>query len=88
MQELVWLIEPIQVWLRGGSLDEITHTNGFIALLVIAAALVPSTIIMLGIGLDEWADTPLGRYFGAAPSDDGAWTDSARDIDKDGMPDF
>jgi hypothetical protein len=88
VQELVWLIEPIQVWLRGGSLHEITHTNGFIALLVIAALLGPSTIIMLGIGLDDWADTPLGRYFGATPSDDGAWTQSARDIDKDGMPDF
>ena len=89
MHELAWIVEPIKVWLHGGTLQEIIHTRGFFSLLSGAALLIPSSIIMLGIGLDDWSETPLARYFGfGPPADEGGWAERARDIDKDGAPDF
>ncbi|MBI1250005.1 MAG: hypothetical protein GC189_00850 [Alphaproteobacteria bacterium] len=89
MDAIVWILEPIQIWLRGGSWDQISASDGFRSLAGLAAFLVPSSIIMLGIGLDHWRDTPLAQWFGfggEAPDED--WAERARDIDKDGMPDF
>lgn len=89
MQELVWIVEPIKVWLHGGTLQEIIHTRGFMSLMAGAALLIPSSVIMLGIGLDDWNETPLARHLGFGPSvGDEDWAERARDIDKDGAPDF
>jgi hypothetical protein len=89
MQELAWLAEVLRVWAEGGSWAEIQALPGFRSLLVLAAFLVPSTIIALGIGMTEWHETPLGRWFGAQPDPkEEGWSERARDLDKDGTPDF
>ena len=88
MQELAWIAEPLRVWLEGGSFADIKATEGFHMLAMLAATLVPSTLIALGIGHTPWRETPLGAWFGASPPDDGDWAERARDTDKDGMPDF
>lgn len=89
MQELIWLIEPVRVWLDGGSFKEIAATEGFWMLAVLAAALVPSTIIAWGMGASDWRETPLAGYLGFAAEDpDADWAERARDRDKDGLPDF
>jgi hypothetical protein len=90
MQELIWLIEPLRVWLSGGSWADGVHTDGFMRLATLVAVAVPGTIIAFGIGMTEWHETPLGAWFGArAPDpDEPSWTDRARDLDKDGQPDI
>mgnify|MGYP006969350478 CR=1 FL=1 len=90
MQELVWLAEPIRIWLEGGTWAEIQAAHGFRALVGLAAFLIPSTLILLGIGgLSEWRETPLAFWLGFSPRDPNEdWAEKARDIDKDGMPDF
>jgi hypothetical protein len=89
MQEIAWLLEPIRIWLEGGSWAEIKSSQGFIALVLLASALVPSSLIALGIGTTDWRETPLAQWFGVDPRDPNAdWAERARDIDKDGMPDF
>jgi hypothetical protein len=88
MQELAWLAEPLRVWLEGGSWADIQATQGFRTLAVLAAALIPSTLIALGIGMTDWHETPLGVWFGAKPPQDDNWAERARDLDRDGTPDF
>lgn len=90
MQELVWLSEPVRIWLEGGSWEEIQAAEGFRILLLLSAALVPSSLILLGIGgWTEWRDTPVARWFGISPvSPQENWAERARDLDKDGAPDF
>ncbi|MBL8536488.1 MAG: hypothetical protein JNM59_03705 [Hyphomonadaceae bacterium] len=88
MQELSWIAETIRVWLEGGSFADIKATEGFRMLVVLAATLVPSSLIALGIGHTQWHETPLGAWFGARPSADEGWAERARDLDKDGTPDF
>ena len=90
MQEVIWLIEPIRVWLAGGSFADGVHTDGFLHLAALFAVAVPGTIIAMGIGMTEWHETPLGAWFGARAPDPNAetWVDRARDLDKDGMPDI
>ncbi len=90
MQELAWLMEPIRVWMNGGSLGEVVSTPGFLMLAATAALFVPSSLILMGIGgLDEWRKTPLAWRFGVSPEDpDANWAERARDLDKDGTPDF
>ncbi len=91
MQELAWLLEPIRIWLQGGTWAEISAAPGFRILALLSAALVPSSLIAVGIGHTEWRETPLARYFGfepKAPGEESMWTLSARDLDKDGTPDF
>lgn len=90
MQELAWLLEPIRIWLDGGSWAEVKAAPGFVATVLLGAALIPSTIIALGInGWDTWRETPLAAWFGVDPRDpDADWAESARDLDKDGTPDF
>jgi hypothetical protein len=89
MQEIAWLLEPIRIWLEGGSWAEVKASQGFIALVLLAAALVPSSLIALGIGMTSWRETPLAQWFGVDPRDpDAGWAERARDLDKDGMADF
>jgi hypothetical protein len=89
MQELAWLAEVIRVWAEGGTWADIQALPGFRMLVGAAAWLIPSTIIALGIGTMEWHETPLGRWFGARPDASAeGWAERARDLDKDGMPDF
>lgn len=90
MQELAWLAEIVRVWLEGGTWAEIKALPGFMALVLLAAALVPSSLILIGIGGGaEWRDTPLAAWFGFARRDPNeSWTERARDLDKDGKPDF
>jgi hypothetical protein len=91
MQELAWLLEPIRIWLEGGTWAEISSAPGFQILIFGAAVLVPSSIIAMGLGTSEWRETPLARWFGAEQSDpgeDSMWTWRARDIDGDGTPDI
>ncbi|GAM99289.1 hypothetical protein U91I_02935 [alpha proteobacterium U9-1i] len=76
---------PLVIWLKGGALRDILATP----LVATLAFLVPSSLIALGIGLTEWHETPLARWFGVrAPREDDNWTERARDLDKDGLPDF
>ncbi len=90
MQELVWLGEVIGLLLRGASWAEIKAAPGFFGLVVLSAALIPSTLILVGIGgSTEWRNTPLASWFGISPEDpDADWALEARDIDKDGIPDI
>lgn len=88
MQEFAWIAETLRVWLEGGSWADISATQGFQHLVLLAALLVPSTVIALGIGATEWRETPLGVFFGAKPPVDDNWAERARDLDKDGSPDF
>lgn len=89
MQEIAWLLEPIRIWLEGGTWTEIKASQGFIALAVLSAVLVPSSLIAIGIGTTEWRETPLALWFGVDPTDPNeGWAERARDLDKDGTPDF
>ena len=90
MQELAWLLDPIRIWLEGGSWEEIKSSPGFLSLLITFCALVPGTLILMGIGgLEEWRNTPLARWWGVPEQDpDAGWAERARDLDKDGSPDF
>ncbi|MEZ5996283.1 MAG: hypothetical protein R3C25_11080 [Hyphomonadaceae bacterium] len=88
MQEIAWIAETLRVWLEGGTWADVQATEGFQGLVMLAAALIPSTIIALGIGMTEWHETPLGAWFGARAAADDNWAERARDIDKDGLPDF
>ena len=91
MQELVWLLEPIRIWMEGGTWAEISAAPGFRILMILSALLVPSTLIGLGIGHTEWSETPLARYFGVQPKQPGEeslWVWRARDLDGDGTPDI
>lgn len=90
MQELAWLGEVIGLWLRGASWAEIKAAPGFFMLMIASAALVPSTLIFVGIrGLTDWRETPLAFWFGVSREDpDADWALRARDIDKDGTPDI
>ena len=90
MQELAWLLEPIRIWLEGGSWREITSAPGFVLLMLTVAMLIPSSVILVGIGgWEEWRSTPLAWRFGVSPKDpDAGWAERARDLDKDGTPDF
>jgi len=89
MQELMWLLEPIKIWLEGGTWVEIKSSQGFISLAVLSSILLPSSLIAVGIGTTEWRETPLAHWFGIAPEDpDTDWASRARDLDKDGTPDF
>ena len=59
------------------------------SLALLFAALVPSSLIALGIGTTEWRETPLAQWFGVNARDpDADWAARARDLDKDGMADF
>lgn len=89
MQEIAWLLEPIRIWLEGGTWAEIKSSQGFVALAVLSAVLVPSSLIALGIGTTEWRETPLAQWFGVDPADPNeGWAERARDLDKDGTSDF
>lgn len=88
MQELAWIAELIRLWLEGGTWADIQAARGFQMLVTLAALLVPTTIIALGIGLSEWHETPLGAWLGARGPRDDNWAERARDLDKDGLPDF
>ncbi len=91
MQELVWLSEPIRIWLEGGTWAEISAAPGFRILMTLSALLVPPSIIAVGMGLSSWRETPLARWFGYAPEDPqeaALWTWRARDIDGDGTADI
>lgn len=90
MEALTSIAELLRIWIDGGSWADIQAAHGFRILVGLAAWLIPSTIIMLGIGMTEWHETPLGIWLGArGPSpDEENWAERARDIDKDGMPDF
>jgi hypothetical protein len=90
MQELAWLAEVIRIWAEGGTWAEIKAAPGFFMLVMLGAALVPASLILVGIGgLEEWRETPMARWFGVSPVDpDADWAERARDTDKDGVADF
>ena len=90
MQELAWLAEIVRIWLDGGTWADIQKAQGFQALVGVAAWRVPSSLILVGIGgCTDWRETPLAAWFGFARRDPKEnWAEEARDIDKDGLPDF
>lgn len=88
MQELAWIAETLRVWLEGGTFADIKATEGFRLLVLAAACLVPSTLVMLGIGMTQWHETPLGQWLGSARPVEDDWVSRARDLDKDGTTDF
>lgn len=75
----------IRLLVEGGDLRDKPRA---LMLVSVLAALVPASLIALGIGMTEWRETPLAQFFGwrSPPVDD--WATRARDIDKDGTPDF
>jgi len=89
MQELAWLAETVRIWIEGGTWADIKSAHGFQMLVFTASWLVPSTLIALGIGLSEWRETPMGLWLGMGGGNpDDNWAERARDLDKDGVPDF
>ena len=89
MQELAWAAEIVRIWLEGGTWDEIQAAPGFRALVLTAAFVVPSSLIVIGIaGWTEWRATPFAIWFGLVRDPEEGWSERARDIDKDGAPDF
>lgn len=82
MQELVWLLEPIRVWLNGGTAEEVFATDRFQAVALLCAVLVPGTLIaMLAFG-DDWRRTPLAAYLGMGrDSEDACWPEPPPDAD-------
>jgi hypothetical protein len=90
MQELAWLAEIIRIWLEGGTWADIQAAPGFRGLVGLAAWLIPSSLILVGIsGWTDWRETPMAAWFGFARRDPKEnWAEEARDVDKDGLPDF
>ena len=90
MQELGWLLEPLLIWLNGGDWADIKAAPGFIALMLLGAILIPSSLIMVGIGgLGDLRRTPLAIWLGSSAHEpEPNWTERARDLDGDGRPDF
>jgi hypothetical protein len=90
MQEVAWLAEIIRIWLEGGAWADIQAAPGFRGLVGLAAWLIPSSIILIGIsGWTDWRETPMAAWFGFARRDPKEnWAEEARDVDKDGLPDF
>ncbi|MGE0830764.1 MAG: hypothetical protein AB7O04_15625 [Hyphomonadaceae bacterium] len=87
MQEAFWLFEIGRAWNEGGW-EAVRALPSFWIVVLGAAALVPPTIIFIGVG-DDWRETPLAAWFGLQPNEDEEnWAIRARDIDKDGMPDI
>lgn len=90
MQELAWLAEIVRIWLEGGTWADIQAAPSFRGLVGLAAWLIPSSIILVGIsGWTDWRETPMAAWFGFARRDPKEnWAEEARDVDKDGLPDF
>jgi hypothetical protein len=98
MTEIIWIIEAIRTLLTGGSLEPLMEKPGFVSTLIWLVAIVPMSLIAMGIGLHEWGDTPLGSWFGATPSEpvrsigeidaDLKKYETWRDLDGDGRGDF
>ncbi len=90
MHELAWFAEIFRIWIEGGAWADIKAAPGFQALVGLAAWLIPSSLILVGIGgLTDWRETPLAFWLGFSPRDPNEnWAENARDIDKDGIPDF
>lgn len=89
MEEFGWVLETIRIWIEGGDWAAIKASRGFEHLVVTLSFLVPSSVIAMGIGVSGWRETPLALWMGVRPEppDDG-WAERARDLDKDGLPDF
>jgi hypothetical protein len=81
------VVAPIMTWLESGDPRDLLASPAAAAL----AFIIPSTIIALGIGVAEWRETPLAAWLGMSHVGDDSednWTERARDLDKDGSPDF
>ncbi len=84
MQELIWLIDVVRAWFDGG-MEAVHQEPGFWALLIGATLLIPPTIIFIGLTGDEFHTTPLGRWFGVEPPDEGWPPPMSIDVDGDGQ---
>ena len=83
------LAHTIRAMSEGATWAELWQVKGFQNLEMLAATIVPPTIIALGIGMTEWRETPLGAWLGLpGKPDDEHWAERARDLDKDGLEDF
>jgi len=91
MDLIAWLAEPLRLWIEGAPWSAIQATYGFQTLVIVACALVPASIIALGFGVNSWRELPVAWFLGfrpTPPEDDSSWAERARDLDKDGAPDF
>lgn len=91
MDLLSWILEPLRIWLEGGSWAEISRSGGFTMLVVVICFVVPASLFALAYGVESWRKTPIGWLLGVRPedpADDRDWLYKARDIDKDGIPDI
>ncbi|MGE0047075.1 MAG: hypothetical protein AB7J28_10185 [Hyphomonadaceae bacterium] len=86
MQEIFWFIDSVRAFFEGG-MAAVRQEPGFWILLIGAALLVPSTIIFMAVTGDDFHETPLGRWFGVAPPDEGWPPPMSVDIDGDGRLD-
>ncbi len=79
------LIQPIMAWMDSGDPRDLLASPAGAAL----AFILPSTIIALLIGFTHLRETTLAAWIGMFRGEPEAdWTERARDIDKDGAPDF
>jgi hypothetical protein len=85
VQEFIWLVESVRAYFEGGW-EGVRAVPGFWVLVLLFIALVPPTLIMMGIGDDSFDETPLGQWLGVE-SDDGWPPPRTIDIDGDGRPD-
>lgn len=86
MQEVA---ELIRIWLEGGSWKDILAADGFQLVVATACWVVPASIVALAFGVDSWRQLPLAAALGfSPPAKDEDWAERARDLDKDGLPDF
>lgn len=90
--------EVTRLWLEGGDWTKLQASEGFHVLVGVACWVAPTTIIGLGLGVESWRELPAAMFlgFGRKPPEDSAdgadgetnWAERARDLDKDGLPDF
>lgn len=98
MTEIAWLIELFRTLLAGEAVEPLFQKPGFVGTMIWTAAIVPPSLIAVGIGMHEWGETPIGRWFGISPSEptrslgeinsDLRKYETWRDLDGDGEADF
>ena len=90
MDFLADIAKTLRLLSEGASFEELRQAAPFQHLVILAACLIPPTVIAFGIGMTNWRETPLAQWMGFSPEepppDD--WAARARDLDKDGLEDF
>jgi hypothetical protein len=84
MLELQALADMFRAFMEG---RDVVATEGFRQICVAMTFIIPASVIGGLIAAGDWHETPLGQWLGLKAPDD-SWAVRARDLDKDGQPDF